>query len=61
MELSVLLNLNAASDAIQVTADNLRDTRHFANTLFNIMRGGIFDDNYQIEKWDFSNYLTQCK
>ena len=52
-----LVELNAASDAIQVTADSLRDTRHFANTLFNIMRGGIFDDGYQIEKWDFRNYL----
>jgi hypothetical protein len=52
-----LVELNAASDAIQVSADSLRDTRHFSNTLFNIMRGGIFDDGYQIEKWDFSNYL----
>ena len=52
-----LVELNAASDAIQVSADSLRDTRHFANTLFNIMRGGIFDNGYQIEKWDFSNYL----
>ena len=24
------------------------------------MRGGIFDDNYQIEKWDFSNYLINA-
>ena len=55
-----LIELNAASDAIQVTGDSLRDTRHFANTLFNIMRGGIFDDNYKIEKWDFSNYLENA-
>jgi hypothetical protein len=55
-----LVELNAASDAIQVTADNLRDTRHFANTLFNIMRGGIFDNSYQIEKWDFKNYLANA-
>ena len=55
-----LVELNAASDAIQVTADSLRDTRHFANTLFNIMRGGIFDEGYQIEKWDFTNYLTNA-
>ena len=34
----------------KLTEDTLRNTRHFANTLFNIMRGGIFDDNYQIEK-----------
>ena len=52
-----LLALNAASDGVQLTADNLMNTRHFSNTLFNIMRGGIFDDGYQIEKWDFVKYL----
>lgn len=55
-----LLVLNAASDAMQLTADKFRDTRHFSNTLFNIMRGGIFDNNYQIEKWDFKNYLAKA-
>ncbi len=55
-----LVDLNAASDGIQNTADSLRDTRHFSNTLFNIMRGGIFDNNYQIEKWDFKNYLANA-
>ena len=24
------------------------------------MRGGIFDNNYQIEKWDFKNYLAKA-
>ncbi len=52
-----LLELNAASDGIQLTADQLMNTRHFSNTLFNIMRGGIFDDGYQIEKWDFVDYI----
>jgi hypothetical protein len=55
-----LIELNASADALQLTADKQRDTRHFANTLFNIMRGGIFDDNYQIEKWDFKNYLSNA-
>ena len=55
-----LLELNAASDAIQLTADALRDTRHFSNTLFNIMRGGIFDDNYNIELSDFHTYLQKA-
>lgn len=50
--------LNAAADGLQLSADQQRDTRHFANVLFNIMRGGIFDHNYQIEKWDFSQYLS---
>ncbi|MBT8223238.1 MAG: hypothetical protein KJN96_08740, partial [Eudoraea sp.] len=55
-----LIKLNAASDGLQLTCDQLRDTRHFSNTLFNIMRGGIFDDNYQIEKWDFKKYLLKA-
>lgn len=54
-----LIALNASSDALQMTNDNLRDTRHFANTLFNIMRGGIFDFNYQIEKQDFLQYIEK--
>jgi len=52
-----LIALNAASDGLQTSSDHYRDSRHFANTLFNIMRGGIFDDGYTIEKWDFENYL----
>jgi len=55
-----LVNLNASSDALQLTSDHLRDVRHFSNTLFNIMRGGIFDLNYQIEKWDLKNYLSKA-
>ncbi|MGB5236923.1 MAG: hypothetical protein WBN59_04760 [Flavobacteriaceae bacterium] len=55
-----LIALNAASDGLQLTRDQLRDTRHFSNTLFNIMRGGIFDNNYQIEKWDFKSYLVKA-
>lgn len=55
-----LLELNASSDGVQLSDDVFRDTRHFSNTLFNIMRGGIFDFNYQIEKWDLTNYLANA-
>lgn len=55
-----LIKLCAAADGVQTTADNLKDSRHFANVLFNIMRGGIFDNNYQVEKWDFENYLKKA-
>ena len=55
-----LIEINASSDAIQLTNDNLRDTRHFSNTLFNIMRGGIFDNNYQVEKQDFLQYIQKA-
>jgi len=55
-----LTALNASADALQYTADELKDARHFSNVLFNIMRGGIFDDNYQIEKQDFNTYLKKA-
>lgn len=55
-----LVGLAAAADGLQYTADELKDTRHFSNVLFNIMRGGIFDNNYQIEKWDFTRYLQNA-
>jgi len=55
-----LLDLVSASDGIQFTSDRRRNARHYSNTLFNIMRGGIFDFNYQIEKWDFDHYLLKA-
>mgnify|MGYP001820897066 FL=1 len=55
-----LLELNSAADGMQLTADPLRNMRHFANTLFNIMRGGIFDENYQIDKADFVKYIEKA-
>ena len=55
-----LISLNATSDGLQFTADKRKDTRHFSNVLFNIMRGGIFDHNYEIEKNDFVAYLNQA-
>ncbi|QTD39270.1 hypothetical protein JL193_04105 [Polaribacter batillariae] len=55
-----LIELVGASDGLQLGNIELRNTRHFANTLFNIMRGGIFDNNYQIEKQDFEKYLKNA-
>ena len=55
-----LVKLNASADALQVTNDPLKDSRHFSNALFNIMRGGIFDNNYQIEKKDLLSYLFKA-
>jgi len=55
-----LIALAASADGLQFTADKRIDSRHFANTLFNIMRGGIFDDNYQIGKNDFTQYLAKA-
>ncbi len=55
-----LIELVASSDGLQYSSDQFRDVRHYSNTLFNIMRGGVFDKNYQIEKWDFTEYLSKA-
>lgn len=55
-----LISLNASSDALQCTKDIFRDARHFSNTLFNVMRGGVFDLNYEIEKKDFLDFLANA-
>ena len=55
-----LIELVAASDGLQLTADRRRNIRHFANTMFNIMRGGIFDENYTIERADFTAYIDRA-
>ena len=55
-----LKELTYSADGLQVTADKLQNTRHFSNVLFNIMRGGIFDDGYNIEKDDFLKYLQKA-
>lgn len=55
-----LISLNASADGLQFTADHRKDARHFSNVLFNTMRGGIFDDNYQIEKTDFVPYVQKA-
>src|SRR6056297_362037 len=55
-----LLKLTNASDGKQLTSDQQMNTRHYSNVLFNIMRGGIFDDNYTIEKNDFITYISKA-
>ena len=55
-----LIKLVGGADGLQCTSDQLNDTRHFSNVLFNIMRGGTFDNNYLIEKSDFRHYLQKA-
>ena len=38
---ALLVQLVAQADGIQTTSDKARTARHFSNTMFNIMRGGI--------------------
>lgn len=54
-----LKKMVAFADGFQITNTDLCYARHYTNTLFNIMRGGIFANNYFVEKNDFKLYLQQ--
>ena len=46
------------ADGLQVTQDVLSANHHFSNVLFNVMRGGLFDNNYQIGKTDLVAFVS---
>lgn len=46
-----------SADGLQLTADSLRNARHFSNVMFNIMRGGVFLENGRIERSQFLSHL----
>ncbi len=48
-----------SADGLQMGNEELAYARHYSNTLFNIMRGGIFTKSYQIDKKDFRLYVRQ--
>ncbi len=52
-----LRSIVAQNDGVQHTADEWDDARHFANTLFNTMRGGFYCDNYQINGPAFAYHV----
>ncbi|MGQ1787668.1 MULTISPECIES: hypothetical protein [unclassified Saccharicrinis] len=54
-----LIRIVADSDGVQLGNDVLSSTRHFSNTLFNVMRGGIFNNNYTVDIVDFKLYVGQ--
>jgi len=51
-----LKRLVATADGLQVSGDRLTANHHASNVLFNIMRGGIFEDNYAIDKKDLQGF-----
>ena len=54
-----LVRLVASADGLQTTKDELSTCRHFSNTLFNIMRGGIPACGYQVPTADFQAFLEK--
>lgn len=54
-----LIQIVADADGVQIGNDDLSYARHFSNTLFNVMRGGIFSNNYAIDREDFKLFVQQ--
>ena len=52
-----LARILAAGDGFQVTAEEDVTAHHYANVLFNILRGGIFDDNYLVSSAHFIDHV----
>ncbi len=48
----------AAADATQYTADEAATANHVANVLFNVMRGGTFESDYDVPRRDLVSYLS---
>jgi len=48
-----LARIMASADGYQAAAEVNVAVHHYANVLFNVLRGGIFNDQYNISKWDF--------
>jgi hypothetical protein len=47
-----LQRIVASADGLQQTARPLGCARHYSNTLFNVMRGGVFADGYELDSRD---------
>jgi hypothetical protein len=54
---SNLKKVVASADGLQVTNNQLRCANHFANVMFNGMRGGIFADQYKVRTEDFIEFI----
>lgn len=47
----------AGADGLQQTADGTTCAHHFANTLFNCLRGGTLENSYRFPSADFAKFL----
>ena len=56
-----LVKYVASADGLQLSADESVTAHHFANVLFNIMRGGIFADGYRVDKRDFLDFVDDTQ
>ncbi|WP_428775827.1 hypothetical protein [Vibrio sp.] len=55
-----LIQLMSGADAWQLTEDESTSVHHYANVLFNNMRGGVFEHHYWLDKADVVASITQA-
>ena len=53
-----LWKLVAGSDGLEMSRQKLLAAHHFSSTMFNLMRGGSFPNQYWVDKADFSDYVA---
>ncbi|MGM0667801.1 MAG: hypothetical protein ACQETA_10810, partial [Bacteroidota bacterium] len=54
-----LFELVGMADGIQHSADRMSSIRHFANVMFNSMRGGLFENTFQINREYYKRHLLK--
>ena len=47
------------ADGFQCTEIEINDLHHTANVTYNVLRGGVFFDNYKIQKNSFVLFLQK--
>jgi hypothetical protein len=53
-----LVKIVASADGLQLTQDLMCTSHHFANVLFNVMRGGVFAEGYWIRPADLQEFIA---
>lgn len=55
-----LAGIIVSADGLQLTEDKMSICRHMSNVLFNVMRGGIFENGYLISKKDLLQFISEA-
>lgn len=54
-----LVEIVGSADGLQCTGSEKTDVHHLANTMFNVMRGGIFANGYSVQAERFSTFVAE--
>ncbi|HRX16717.1 MAG TPA: hypothetical protein P5123_10420 [Spirochaetota bacterium] len=59
LALKSLEKIIGVNDGLQMTGDMMTSVHHSANVLFNVMRGGYFNNGYMIQMEDLSSFIKE--